>query len=320
VLLCVPSHAESAALDRILPHLDRADACIGSIPAPGGFDWKARAALRRHGKQVAIFGLGYIPWMCKRIAFGSAARILGGKPVNVAAVLPAERTADVADLLAQILQTPVLDLGSFLNMTLHAGNQVLHPAIMYAMFRDWDGAPLVEPPLFYEGVTTEAAALCEELSDEIQALKRVLEQALPGLSLPLALPLQQSLQLGYGAAIGDTSTLLATIASNRAYAGIRTPMLEVDGGWVPNWDSRFFGEDIPHGLVVLRGLADLTGISLPRIDEILRWSQWKMGREYLVDGKLQGRDIAESGAPQCHGIATLSDLVAVDETLAPASR
>lgn len=308
VLLCVPSHVESAVLDRVLPHLDRSDACIGSVPAPGGFDWKARAALQRHGKQATVFGLGYIPWMCKMASFGSAARILGGKAANVVAVNPPAQLADVADLLARILQTPVLDLGSFLNMTLHPGNQVLHPAIMYAMFKDWDGTPLSEIPLFYEGATHEAAALCQDLSDEIQQLKQALERALPALQLPLALPLQQSLQIGYGAAIADTSTLRSTIASNRPYAGIRTPMLQVDGGWVPNWDSRFFREDIPHGLVVLRGLADLVGVTLPRLDEILLWSQHRMGKEYLVAGKLQGESLPETGAPQCHGIRAIGDL------------
>lgn len=310
VLMCVPSHVESALLDRVLPHLDRADACIGSVPAPGGFDWKARAALQRHRKDATIFGLGYIPWMCKMLAFGSAARIPGGKTANVVAVDPPAKLAEVADLLAQILQTPVLDLGSFLNMTLHAGNQVLHPAIMYAMFKDWDGAPLSEAPLFYEGANQEAASLCQDLSDEIQQLKQALERALPGLQLPLALPLQQSLQIGYGSAIADTSTLQSTIASNRAYAGIRTPVKKVDGGVVPDWDSRFFWEDIPHGLVVLRGLADLVGITLPRIDEILLWSQRKMGKEFLVDGKLQGKDVADSGAPQCFGIDSVAALAA----------
>ncbi|MDY6984504.1 MAG: NAD/NADP octopine/nopaline dehydrogenase family protein [Pseudomonadota bacterium] len=308
VLMCVPSHVESALLDRVLPHLDRSDACIGSVPAPGGFDWKARAALQRHGKHATIFGLGYIPWMSKMLTFGSAARIPGGKSANVVAVDPPSKLAEVADLLAQVLQTPVLDLGSFLNMTLHAGNQVLHPGIMYAMFKDWDGTPLHEAPLFYEGATFEAAALCQDLSEEIQQLKQALERALPGLQLPLALPLQQSLQIGYGAAIADTSTLQTTIASNRAYAGIRTPVKPVDGGVVPDWDSRFFREDIPHGLVVLRGLADLVGLTLPRLDEILLWSQQKMSKEYLVDGKLQGKDVADSGAPQCFGITRIEAL------------
>ncbi len=310
VLLCVPSHVEVAALDRVLPWLDRSDACVGSIPAPGGFDWKARAALQRHGRQAAVFGLGYIPWMCKTTAFGSAARLLGGKPVNVVGVLPPQRLGEVADLLAQVLRTPVLDLGSFLNMTLHAGNQVLHPAIIYSMFRDWDGHPLPEPPLFYEGVTPEAAALCQQLGDEIQLLKQALLQALPQLQLPLVLPLHESLLHGYGAAIADPATLHSSIASNRAYAGIRTPLRQVEAGWVPDWNSRFFLEDIPHGLVVLRGLADLAGVQLPLVDQILYWAQRNMGRVYLVDGELSGPAMAESGAPQVQGIGSVAELAA----------
>lgn len=309
VLLCVPSHVEVPALDRVLPWLDRSDACIGSVPAPGGFDWKARAALQRHGKQAAVFGLGYIPWMCKATAFGSAARILGGKPVNVVGVLPQERLAEVADLLARLLQTPVLDLGSFINMSLHPGNQVLHPAIMYSMFRDWDGTPLPEPPLFYEGVTEAAAALCQQLSDEIQNIKQALQQQLPDLQLPLVLPLHESLLHGYGAAITNPATLHSSIASNLAYAGIRTPLRQVPGGWVPDWNSRFFLEDIPHGLVVLRGLADLVDLQVPLLDEILRWAQQRMDCHYLDHDGLNGRDLQHSGAPQAQGIRHVADLL-----------
>lgn len=308
ILLCVPSHAEVAALDRILPWVDRDDACIGSVPAPGGFDWKARAALQRHGSTATVFGLGYIPWMCKTTAFGRSARILGGKPVNVVSVLQTERLATVADLLARVLQTPVLDAGSFLNLTLHPGNQLLHPALMYAMFHDWDGTPLPEPPLFYENATPAAAALCQQLSDELQQLKAALEAQVPGLQLPLVMPLHEALLQGYSSAVADPATLHSSIVSNRAYAGIRTPMLPVVGGCVPDWQSRFFLEDVPHGLVVLRGLADLLQLRLPQLDALLQWSQQRMGREYLRGTQLDGPDLIHSGAPAQHGIYTVADL------------
>lgn len=314
ILLCVPSHVEVPMLDRILPHVDRADAAIGSIPAPGGFDWKALAALARHPRPVTVFGLGYIPWMCKAGAFGREARILGSKPLNMVAVHPASQLPAIADRLTHVLRTPVLDVGSFLNLTLHPGNQVLHPAIAYSMLRDWDGRPFAEPPLLYEGITAPAAALCGQLSEEILALARALAKAMPSLTLPLVLPLQESLRQGYGAAIADARTLRSTIATNAAYAGIRMPMRRVDGGWAPDWQSRFFAEDIPHGLAVLHGLAELLGIEVPRVDEILCWAQEKMGREYLVGGRLAGRDVAEAGAPQSHGIRTLADLVRAESS------
>jgi hypothetical protein len=309
ILLCVPSHVEAPMLERILPHVDRDDACVGSIPAPGGFDWKARDVLARHGKANAYFGLGFIPWMCKTAAFGREVRILGGKSINVVAVHPPAQLATVADRLTRVVQTPVLDVGSFLNLTLHPGNQVLHPAIGYSWLRDWDGTPFPEAPLLYEGVSAQAAELCRELGDEIMVLRRALAKAMPQLALPLVMPLLDSLKTGYGAAIADARTLQSAIASNSAYAGIRMPMRKVQGGCLPDWQSRFFLEDIPHGLAVLHGLAELLAVDVPRVDEILTWAQRRLGKEYLVDGRLIGKDVAQTGAPQCHGIRTVADLV-----------
>jgi hypothetical protein len=73
--------------------------------------------------------------------------------------------------------------------------------------------------------------------------------------------------------------------------------------------SFFFWEDIPHGLVVLRGLADLAGASVPVMDQVLLWAQDQMRCVYLVDGQLNGHDVASSGAPRCYGIANVDDLI-----------
>lgn len=307
ILLCVPSHVEVAVLNRILPFVSGSDTYIGSVPAPGGFDWKARHLLQVHGKVATVFGMGYIPWMCKVADYGRVVRVLGHKLINALVVLPESKTEDVANMMGHLLQTPVMNLGYFLNMTLHMGNQVLHPGIMYAMFKDWDGKPLLEQPLFYEGVSQEATDVVQRLSNEILTLKGQLEMRLPGVALSFVLPLHLSIL--YGKAVQDASSLQSAIATNLAYAGIRTPMVQQDGGWVPDWNSRFFWEDIPHGLVVLRGLADLLAVHVPTIDAVLVWAQERMGKVYLQDGCLTGKDMAETGAPQSYGIATLDALI-----------
>jgi hypothetical protein len=306
VLLCLPSHLQVEALRRIVPYLEPGTT-IGALPAPGGFDWKARCLLA-DAPGVTIFGLGSIPWMCKLAEAGRHVRVLGSKLLNgleLAGPGPLEATCE---LLADLIGQPVLALRSFLQITLNPGNQLLHPGIMYAKFRDWEGRPLPEPPLFYEGLSDEAAAVLQALSDEVMLLRGTLEARLPGLHLSVVLPLHLSVLVGYGEAIGDPSTLRSTIATNSAYAGIRTPMQRVDGGYVPDWSSRFFWEDVPHGLVVLRGIADLAGVAVPKIDRVLAWAQGRMGTQYLVDGRLVGPDLAESGAPQAWGITSLAQL------------
>jgi len=45
------------------------------------------------------------------------------------------------------------------------------------------------------------------------------------------------------------------------------------------------------------------------MDKVLLWAQPKIEKEYLVDGRIQGKDIAKSGCPQRFGITTPEQLV-----------
>lgn len=308
ILLALPSFAEAPVLERIAPFLED-DAIVGSIPAPGGFDWKARDVLRRFEKKNPVFGLGTIPWMCKVQEYGAVVKVLGTKYQNGLVALPAERTGEILDLMSLLLGVPVVDLRNFLNLTFIPGNQLLHPGIMYDLFSDWDGKPLAESPLFYEDVSESAARLLSEMNDETIALRFDLESRVPGLRLTGGGHLVQTIVLSYKDDVLDRRDLRAMIASNLSYAGIRTPMVEVDGGLAPDYSSRFFWEDVPHGLVVLKAMAEMAEVPTPQIDRVLTWCQEKMGREYLVDGKLRGKDLAETGAPQSYGIERPEDLI-----------
>ena len=49
------------------------------------------------------------------------------------------------------------------------------------------------------------------------------------------------------------------------------------------------------------------------MDTILTWTQEKMGKEYLRDGKLQGIDAKETNAPQSFNINSLTQLINTGE-------
>ena len=86
-------------------------------------------------------------------------------------------------------------------------------------------------------------------------------------------------------------------------------MVEVEGGYVPSKTSRYLIEDIPFGILVIRGIADIVGVPTPVIDRVIEWNQKFMEKEYLVDGKLTGKDIAATRVPQRFGITRPSELV-----------
>ena len=110
--------------------------------------------------------------------------------------------------------------------------------------------------------------------------------------------------------ISDKTNLYTAIQTNAAYQGLKHPVKKSDDGkYLPDFTYRYMTEDIPYGLVVIRGIAEIVGVETPNIDKVLLWSQEKMGKEYLVNSKIQGKDVEKSRAPQRYGFTTLESMV-----------
>ena len=114
----------------------------------------------------------------------------------------------------------------------------------------------------------------------------------------------------YSHDISDKTSLYTAIQTNAAYQGLKHPVKTTeDGKFVPDFTYRYMTEDIPCGLVVIRGIAEIVGVKTPNIDKVLIWCQKKMGKEYLVNSKLQGKDVSSSRAPQRYGFTTLESML-----------
>ena len=54
-------------------------------------------------------------------------------------------------------------------------NAYLHTSILYGQWEGWQGEPVDEPPLFYNGLTEPTADLLSSISDEIVNIARTIE-------------------------------------------------------------------------------------------------------------------------------------------------
>eukprot|EP00487_Bulimina_marginata_P009049 TRINITY_DN3381_c0_g1_i1.p1 TRINITY_DN3381_c0_g1~~TRINITY_DN3381_c0_g1_i1.p1 ORF type:complete len:140 (-),score=9.24 TRINITY_DN3381_c0_g1_i1:164-583(-) len=127
----------------------------------------------------------------------------------------------------------------------------------------------------------------------------------------------------YAAECSDTSTLTKAMLSNPGYNGLVHPMIETeDGKFLPNWNYRYLREDIPFGLIVIRGLSLILeeknrkelNEKLCVMDKIIMWAQKVLNKEYFIYNDQNeivkmGKDIDESRAPQRYGIKDIKDLV-----------
>ena len=311
VLLALPAFAHETILKNVLPYLSQG-AWIGALPARGGFDW-CISDLLASGTQLSngytVFGLQTLPWACRVEEFGRIVRVMGVKDQVDVAVNPPQQAGEVLAALQALLGIPLLPADNFLVLTLSNTGQIIHPGLMFALFHEWDGELYERAPLFYKGAGPAAIDLLLQLSDEIQALRRTLEANLPGVDFSSIRPIDEWMRRAYASEIAEASSLQSCLVTNRSYAGLTAPMRRVGGGLVPDFTTRYLAEDIPYGLVVTRGIAELVGTATPVMDKVITWAQARLEREYLVAGKLQGRDLQATRAPQRYGITKINELV-----------
>mmetsp|Transcript_107424 Transcript_107424/g.331886 ORF Transcript_107424/g.331886 Transcript_107424/m.331886 type:complete len:133 (+) Transcript_107424:2-400(+) len=123
----------------------------------------------------------------------------------------------------------------------------------------------------------------------------------------------------------DTSTLKSCMNTNKAYNGLTHPCTGEAGNFMPDLKYRYIAEDVPTGLCFVKGLAEIIGIVTPNIDKVMKWAQECIGLEIIVDGKMTGKDLAKTRAPQGMGITTpeqfirLANLETPEQTAVDAS-
>ncbi|CAB9517829.1 Octopine dehydrogenase [Seminavis robusta] len=314
VIFALPSFTHEMYLKALKPHLKRG-VTLGSMPGEGGFDL---CAIHNLGgdfvKASNLFALETLPWACRIKEYGTSVEVLGTKKEIDIVVSPKDGSTvnEVLGLLQRLIgKEPILKPAcNFLAVTLMNINSVWHPTISYGFFRNHDiTKPFDEPPPFYEGADEYTGEMLAKVSDEVLEVKRVLLEKYPGLDLSSLTHVRDWMLRSYGDDIGDKTNIYTMLHSNKGYRGLSHPMSEVDTPegkkYVPNFRYRYYTEDIPMGLVVTKGIAELAGVPTPNMDEVIVWCQEMIKKEYVVDGKLSGKDVDSSRAPQHYGFTDL---------------
>lgn len=98
--------------------------------------------------------------------------------------------------------------------------------------------------------------------------------------------------------------MLKAFNTNKGYAGIKFPVVKVgENQAVLKTTSRFFTEDIPFGLIVLKSYADMCGVKVPNMERQILWHQ-KFIKVKLMNenGEINKDVIGKTGSPFRFGI------------------
>jgi len=264
-------------------------------------------------RNITMFSLMYVPFICKAFNYGKEVNIIGPKKHLYLTSFPLERVHYVCSTMALAYSIPAIPIPGFLNLTLTPSNQIIHPGRVYAHFKDWDGEQTFEAskmPLLYEDLTEEGAYEIQVLDNEIQAIKRALLKLFPELKLPQVMPISERICTMYDGQISDKSSLKRIFNTNIGYSRVQFPMIAKDPA-VPNRvilnkNARFFWEDVPYGLVILKDIGRIVGVKTPHCTKQIVWHQKFMPVKYVDErtGEFLKGALVGTGAPSAYGIKT----------------
>ena len=257
VVLCLPGFSIREVLMQIKDSLNP-DAIVGSVVSSTGFFFEAMDVLP---PSQPLFGLQRVPFIARTTEYGHEASILGYKDTLAVAVEQTWRREEIRQLCEMLFNTPTQLLDSHYEVSLSNSNPLLHPSRLYTLWKDWrPGTVYDRQPLFYEEWTEEAAQLYIDMDSELQGLLQKLNVRKG--ALPTVLDYYES---------HDAASLAQKLRSIEAFKGILAPMKAVEGGFVPDFQSRYFTEDFPYGLAIVRRLMKQHSIEAPTIGSICQW-------------------------------------------------
>ena len=129
----------------------------------------------------------------------------------------------------------------------------------------------------------------------------------------------------YEGQITDKSSLKRIFNTNLGYSRVPFPMVPKDpkdpSKVTLNLNARFFWEDVPFGLVILKDIGRIMGVKTPHTDKQIIFHQKFMPIKYLNEktGEFLPGALKDTGAPSRYGIETPEALVATSLSMKSAS-
>lgn len=250
ILLCLPGYLIRETLLKIRPYAQGKP--VGSVVSSTGFFQNAGEIL---GANAIRFGFQRVPFIARVREYGRTADLLGYKKELFMAIENIEDS--FIELWSTWLGTPVHKLNNKWEAILSNSNPLLHTSRLYSLWSNRETERSPQAILFYEQWDDASSELYVAMDDEFQQLCKCYNAHIPNV-----LTYYES---------SNPKELTQKLTSIAAFKGILAPMKHDEEGWVPDFTSRYFTEDFPYGLQLIKNLAHINKLSTPAIDKVLEW-------------------------------------------------
>lgn len=258
VFVAYPAFCLKRIAGQMLPFIEEGvKICV--LPGTGGAEFAFGECI----EAGAVFsGIQRVPTVARLEKYGKRVRCEGLRECMYLASIPGGEANELAEFISGLFDIPCKILPNYLCVTLTPSNPILHTTRLRTLFGDYaDGKLYDRNPLFYGEWSDTSSELLLACDSELQQMCG----AIAGLDLSDV----RSLRFHYES--NTVPALTEKMRSIRSMHNLLSPMKQVAGGWIPDFDSRYFTADFPFGLAIIEELADIVGTDIPNIHATMDW-------------------------------------------------
>lgn len=257
VFVALPQFAVQEAVDRLSRVLKRS-ATVVLVPAPA---ISVDVMRQLSAGDVNVVGFQRVPYISRIAEYGKRVRISSDRAVHRVAFSNASQVESLSGEFARWFGGAVSCLSSFLTFVFNNSNPLLHPSRMVVLFRNWREHLRSENPPFYAEWTDESSELYVAADREMLLVMQVVDPT-GGCRRDY-----ESVLAHYG--VSSAEALTGKLRSIPSFKAIRSPMKQQDGVWVPDFESRYFVEDVDIGLAAIVSRGCSARVETPVLNRLL---------------------------------------------------
>lgn len=270
IFVAQPAFMLGSVADKMLPYI-KEDMNICVLPGTGGAEFTFRECMKAG---ATLHGLQRVPTVARLEQYGKRVRCEGMRSELFLASIPSIKAEEMAEFMSKLWGIPCSALPNYLSVTLTPSNPILHTTRLRILFSDYkEGKVYDRNPLFYGEWNDASSELLISCDEELQDMLKIMDK--------LDLHNVRSLKLHYNSDTVESMTKKLT--SIKSLHNLASPMKQVENGWVPDFQSRYFRADFPFGLAIIVELADVLGFAAPNIKNTMDWYRRVTGDTNQLD-------------------------------------
>ncbi len=285
IIITHPAFHLKEVAGELLPYI-KSDMNICVLPGTGGAEFAFRECMKAG---ATLFGLQRVPTVARLEQYGKRVRCEGLRSELFIASIPSSKAENLAIFMSGLWGIPCIALPNYLSVTLTPSNPILHTTRLRTLFADYEEGKVYERnPLFYGEWSNASSELLIACDTELQEMLMIMNK--------MDLHNVRSLKLHYESDTVETMT--RKLSSIKSLHNLSSPMKQVESGWIPDFDSRYFTADFPYGLAIIEELAGVLEYDAPNVKNTMDWYR-------KVTGDTSCLDLGEYGI---HSLEDIYDL------------